>query len=314
MKNIQRLYAIKIVEGFEMKKWSKVLVSAVMMGSMVFAAGCGNDKNEPAQTPAANNDQPAQTEKTTYVVGTNPTFQPFEYQDEDGNMVGFDLELIKAIGEDQGFDVEYKSLEFDALVAEVGNGSIDIIASGMSITPKRLQEVDFSDPYIDASLSVVVAADNEEITGVDSLKGKVVAAQIGTTGAEQCLDLQKQGIIADAKILQDYDLCFLELGNGGVDAVINDIPVTQAFMAKNPGQVKMVGDSLADDKYGFAVAKGNAELADKISAGLANVKESGVYDELLIKYINGEGAPEAAPADDAEAPADAPADGEKTAE
>ena len=102
--------------------------------------------------------------------------------------------------------------------------------------------------------------------------------------------------------------------NGGVDAVINDIPVTQAFMAKNPGQVKMVGDSLADDKYGFAVAKGNTELADKISAGLANVKESGVYDELLIKYINGEGAPEAAPADDAEAPADAPADGEKTAE
>ena len=134
MKNIQRLYAIKIVEGFEIKKWSKVLVSAVMMGSMVFAAGCGNDKNEPAQTPAANNDQPAQTEKTTYVVGTNPTFAPFEYQDEDGNMVGFDLELIKAIGEDQGFDVEFKSLEFDALVAEVGNGSIDIIASGMSLS------------------------------------------------------------------------------------------------------------------------------------------------------------------------------------
>lgn len=296
-----------------MKKWSKVLVSAVMMGSMVFAAGCGNDKNEPAQTPAANNDQPAQTEKNTYVVGTNPTFAPFEYQDEDGNMVGFDLELIKAIGEDQGFAVEIKSLEFDALTAEIDNGSIDIIASGMSITPPRLEQVDFSNPYIDASLSVVVAADNEEITGMDSLKGKVVAAQIGTTGANKCYELQEQGLVADVKILQDYDLCFLELGNGSVDAVINDIPVTQAYMAKNPDQVKMVGDSLADDKYGFAVAKGNAELADKINAGLANVKESGVYDQLLIKYINGEGAPEEAPADDTEAPADGD-DAEKTAE
>ena len=111
-----------------MKKWSKVLVSAVMMGSMVLAAGCGGDKNEPAQTPTDNNDQQAQTEKATYVVGTNPTFAPFEYQDEDGNMVGFDLELIQAIGDDQGFDVEFKSLEFDALTAEIGNGSIDIIA------------------------------------------------------------------------------------------------------------------------------------------------------------------------------------------
>ncbi len=178
-----------------MKKWSKVLVSAVMMGSMVLAAGCGGDKNEPAQTPTDNNDQQAQTEKATYVVGTNPTFAPFEYQDEDGNMVGFDLELIQAIGDDQGFDVEFKSLEFDALTAEIGNGSIDIIASGMSITPARLEVVDFSEPYIDASLSVVVAADNDEITGVESLEGKVVAAQIGTTGADQCLICRSRGLL-----------------------------------------------------------------------------------------------------------------------
>ncbi len=300
-----------------MKKWSKVLVSAVMMGSMVLAAGCGGDKNEPAQTPTDNNDQQAQTEKATYVVGTNPTFAPFEYQDEDGNMVGFDLELIQAIGDDQGFDVEFKSLEFDALTAEIGNGSIDIIASGMSITPARLEVVDFSEPYIDASLSVVVAADNDEITGVESLEGKVIAAQIGTTGADQCYVLQEQGIVDEknVKILQDYDLCFLELTNGSVDAVINDIPVTQAYMAKNPDQVKMVGESLADDKYGFAISKGNTELAEKINTGLANVKASGVYDQLLIKYINGEGAPEEAPLEDAEAPADgAEDDGEKTAE
>ncbi len=312
---------IKNVEGFKMKKWSKVLVSAVMMGSMVLAAGCGNDKNEPAQTPADNNEQQAQTEKTTYIVGTNPTFRPFEYQDEDGNMVGFDLELMQAIADDQGFAVEFKSLEFDALTAEIDNGSIDIIASGMSITPARLEVVDFSEPYIDASLSVVVAADNDDITGVDSLKGKVIAAQIGTTGADQCFALQEQGIVDEknVKILQDYDLCFLELTNGSVDAVINDIPVTQAYMAKNPDQVKMVGDSLADDKYGFAISKGNTELAEKINAGLANVKANGVYDQLLIKYINGEGAPKEAPAEeDANAPADAdtdaPANEDKAAE
>ena len=276
-----------------MKNWRKVLVSTVLMGSMVLAAGCGgNNQNQQAQQPAANDGNNAE-QVTTYVVGTNPTFAPFEYQDEDGNMVGFDLELMKAIAEDQGFEVQFKSLEFDALTAEIGNGSIDIIASGMSITKERQEVVDFSEPYIDASLSVVVAEDNDEITGVDSLKGKVIAAQLGPTGADQCYALQEQGIVSenDVKILQDYDLCFLELTNGSVDAVINDIPVTQAYMAANPGQVKMVGESLADDKYGFAVDKGNTELLEKINAGLANVKASGAYDDFLIKYINGEGAP-----------------------
>jgi len=277
-----------------MKNWRKVLVSTVLMGSMVLAAGCGgNNQNQQAQQPAANDGNNSE-QATTYIVGTNPTFAPFEYQDEDGNMVGFDLELMEAIAADQGFEVKFKSLEFDALTAEIGNGSIDIIASGMSITKERQEVVDFSEPYIDASLSVVVAEDNDEITGVDSLKGKVIAAQIGTTGADQCYALQEQGIVSESnvKILQDYDLCFLELTNGSVDAVINDIPVTQAYMAANPGQVKMVGESLADDKYGFAVDKGNTELLEKINAGLANVKASGTYDELLIKYINGEGAPE----------------------
>lgn len=304
-----------------MKKWNKILVSTVLMGSMVMAAGCGGNNNQQAQEPA--NDGEGQAEKKVYVVGTNPTFDPFEYIDNEDNIVGFDMELIEAIGADQGFEVEFKSLEFDALTAEIQNGSIDIIASGMSITEKRQQVVDFSEPYIDASLSVVVAVDNDEITGIDSLEGKIVAAQIGTTGADQCYALEEEGIVKETKILADYDLCMLELANGSVDAVINDIPVTQAYMAKNPGKVKMVGESLVDDKYGFAVAKGNTELKQMIDTGLANVKESGVYDELLLKYIGGEGAPEAAPEDaadtdapvDGDAPADtdAPADGDAPA-
>jgi len=261
-----------------MKKFLKISLVALLVLSLLSFAGCAKKEEPKAEAP--------KEEEKVFVVGTEPTFPPFEMTDEKtGEIIGFDIDLIKAIAEDQGFKVEVQNLGFDGLIPAVQTGNIDIVASGMSIRPDRLEQVDFSEPYIDAGLAIAVANNNEDIKGEDDLAGKTVAVQIGTTGAGKAQELKDAGLIKEIKTFNTCDVVMLELMNGGVDVVINDLPVTEAFIAKQPGKIKIVGDVLESDSYGFAVKKGNSELLDKINAGLKNLKENGKFAEIQAKYF-----------------------------
>ncbi len=277
-----------------MKKWSKrVLALLLVMGLILALAGCGGATQEGQQQETKGGE--GQSESTTggadqkgkvYVVGTEPTFPPFEYTDEKTNEItGFDIELIKAIAEEAGIKVTVQSLGFDGLIPALQAGSIDIVIAGMSVNPERAESVDFGPAYFEAGLKIAVVSDSNEINSVDDLKGKTVAVQIGTTGALKAQELKDAGIVKEIKTYNTVDVVFLELINGTVDAVINDLPVNEAYMAKNPGKVKMVGDVLEGEEYAFAVAKGNTELLEKLTDGLAKVKDSGEFEELTIKYF-----------------------------
>lgn len=263
------------------KKWIAMLLTAAM--AVTLLAGCGGGSNDAASGSSAAEGSASSESSNVVVVGTNPTFAPFEYQDDEGNMTGFDLDLMQAIGEDQGFDVEFKSMEFDALTGALTTGQIDVIAAGMSITPDRLESVAFSDPYMDASLSIMVAADSD-IASADDLAGKVVGAQIGTTGADEVTALQDDGTIKEGKLLDNYNTCLQELISGGCDAVIIDLPVGEDYVEQRPDDVKLVGEPYESVFYGLALDKENTELLDKINAGLADVIENGKFDELCEKY------------------------------
>ena len=113
-----------------------------------------------------------------------------------------------------------------------------------------------------------------------------VAAQTGTTGANKVQELKDAGKIKEAVILDGLDTCMMKLINGDVAAVINDKPVTEAYMKKQPDKIKMVGEALNAENYGFAVQKGNKELLDKINAGLKNIKDDGTYDKLIDEWFN----------------------------
>ena len=249
-----------------------ILLALVMVFSL---AACGGADSAEGDVPVLK-------------VGTEPTFPPFDTTDpETQEIVGFDMDLIAAIGADQGFDVEFVNLSFDGLIPALKNGDIDIVAAGMTITDERLEQVDFSNGYYDSQLVVAVAIDNETITGIDDLTADMkVAAQTGTTGALTTQDLAGQGKIGEAFILDGLDTCMMQLINGDVDAVINDKPVTTAYINKQADKIKMVGDTLSSESYGFAVQKGNAELQAQIDAGLANVIENGTFDELITKWFN----------------------------
>ena len=248
-----------------------ILLALVMVFSL---AACGGADSAEGDVPVLK-------------VGTEPTFPPFDTTDPDTQeIVGFDMDLIAAIGADQGFDVEFVNLSFDGLIPALKNGDIDIVAAGMTITDERLAEVDFSNGYYDSQLVVAVAIDNEDIKGIDDLTSDMkVAAQTGTTGALTTQDLADQGTIGEAVILDGLDTCMMQLINGDVDAVINDKPVTTAYINKQADKIKMVGDTLSSESYGFAVQKGNAELQEQINAGLANVIENGTFDELIEKWF-----------------------------
>ncbi|MFZ5942822.1 MAG: basic amino acid ABC transporter substrate-binding protein [Bacillota bacterium] len=268
-----------------MKKYLKLILVMLLIFTLLGAVGCAK-KEEPKEEPKAEAPKEEPKQEVVYRVGTEPTFPPFEMTDDKtGEIIGFDIDLIKAIAEDQGFKVEIINLGFDGLIPAVQSGNIDIIASGMSITDKREQEVDFSEAYIDAGLAIAVAGKNEDIKGKDDLKGKTVAVQIGTTGANKAQELKDAGLIKEIKTFNTVDVVMLELMNGGADAVINDKPVTEAFMAKQPGKIKVVGEVLESDSYGFAVKEGNKELLEKINAGLKKAKDNGKYAELQKKYF-----------------------------
>lgn len=252
----------------------KKLVGLALVASLAMTAlvGCGGKKEE------------AKDGEKVVVVGTNPTFAPFEFQDKEGNMTGFDLDLMSAIGEDQGFAVEFKSMEFDALTGALATGQIDVAAAGISVTPERNEKVLFSEPYMNASLGVVVTNDNNDIKTPEDLKDKVVCAQIGTTGAEAATALKEEGIVKEVKLLADFNVCVQEILNGGSDACINDMPVNLNYMAAHPGDIKVLDDLYATDYYAITVAKDATELQGKINAGLKNLVKNGKYEELCKKY------------------------------
>jgi polar amino acid transport system substrate-binding protein len=220
-------------------------------------------------------------------VGTEPTYPPIEYIDEKtGEIVGFDIDLIREIGKRQGFKVKFKSYDFDKLIPAIKKLDIDIIASSMTITEDRSKLVDFSDHYLEAGLCIAIHANDKSIiNGKEDLKGKVVGVQIATSCAEKTEELKKLGYIGTIKYYETANFAINELYAKAIDAVIIDYPVMATYIKMYDNKLKVAGEKLNTEYYGFAIRKGRKELLDKINKGLKEVIADKTYEKLKEKHF-----------------------------
>jgi polar amino acid transport system substrate-binding protein len=258
----------------------KVLsVALILLLAMGMLAGCGGGTDTGSDEPA--------DETKVFNIATDTTFAPFEFQNDAGEYVGIDIEILAAIAEDQGFEYELNPLGFSAAVAALESNQTDGVIAGMSITEERQQKYDFSAPYYDSGVVMAIAADNEEIKSYDDLKGKKVAVKTGTEGATFAESIMEQYEF-EVVYFDESPLMYEDVKTGNSVACFEDYPVMGYGITQGNG-LKMVTDMEKGSSYGFAVLKGkNTELLEMFDAGLKNIIENGKYQEILDKYISAE--------------------------
>ncbi|MBN1375855.1 MAG: basic amino acid ABC transporter substrate-binding protein [Dehalococcoidia bacterium] len=217
-------------------------------------------------------------------VAVDATYPPFEYVNEKtGQLEGFGIELMKAVAEKAGLDIDFVNVEFEKLLTGVASCQYDMACSSISITEERKKSMLFSDPVNSGGQVVIVRIDNTDIKSKDDLGGRVVAAQAGTTAAMAAEQIDGVKLKTSTAI----DLVFGDLLEGGVDAVVADNQVSAYYIEKNPGKLKQAGDIFTDEQDGIAVCKKNEYLVAKINAALKALKDDGTLDKLKAKWITG---------------------------
>ncbi len=220
-------------------------------------------------------------------VGTEPTFAPFEFLNTKNNQItGYDIELIKVIGQKAGYEVEVMSMGFDALIPALATGQIDVIAAGMSVTEERSKKVDFTTPYYESGLSYITLKRNaDKFPTFESLKGQTVSGQIGNTGVDYAKKVLKSKVLT----FNTTSEAFMDLSSGNSSqAVVLDRPVLAYFLKTKPQQAKhfQLGKEIADAEwYAFAVKKGNKELLDKLNKAYDELKKEGVIQQIHDEWF-----------------------------
>ncbi|MGT2756917.1 ABC transporter substrate-binding protein/permease [Streptococcus ovuberis] len=222
--------------------------------------------------------------KTTYTIVSDSSFAPFEFQDDSNTYVGIDMDIIKAIAEHQGFDLEIQNPGFDAALNAIQSGQADGMIAGMSITDERKKTFDFSDAYYTANAILAVPKDSD-IKTYEDLKGKTVGVKNGTA-SQSFLEEYKDQYGYSIKTFSEASAMYDSLNTGALAAVMDDEPIVK--YAINQGQnlaTPIAGTPIG--QYGFAVKKGsNPELIEMFNNGLAALVESGEYDKILAKYFS----------------------------
>ena len=219
-----------------------------------------------------------------FVIATDTTFAPFEFQDIHKQYVGVDIELIAAIAEDQKIKYDLKPLGFSAAVAALESNQADGVIAGMSITAERQKKYDFSDAYYDSGVVMAIRANNDSVSSYDALLDETVAVKTGTEGAAFAESIRdKYGF--KLKYFDESPYMYEEVKTGNSIACFEDFPVMGYGIVQGNG-LKIVTAMEKGSSYGFAVLKGqNAELLAAFNAGLANIRANGKYQQIIDKYI-----------------------------
>jgi len=253
-----------------MKKSMILMVMAIF--TMILIAGCGKEE-EKAPMTSLDKIKAAGVIK----VGTSPDYPPFEGVDENGNIVGFDIDLSKEIATELGVKAEFVRMGFDTIITAVKNGQVDLGMSSFSVNEERKQSIDFTIPYISSAQVILVKKDATIMTKED-LNGAVVASQMGTTGAEAAKAIEN----AEVKVVDDYNIATMMLENGTVSAVVLDIAIGSELASRQDFRILEI--PLNKEETAGVIKKENDQLRAEIDKALEKIKADGRYDKIKAAW------------------------------
>lgn len=260
-----------------MKRLSSTFFTGLLAAACFTSISCTPKKSDDTSAAKLN------TQKEL-IVGTDAAYAPFEIENPDKTISGFDVEVIQAIAAHQGLAIAIVNTPWEGLFTQLATGDRDILISAITINDERKKNMDFSEPYFDA-VQLIAVPGKSKVEKFDDLKNLKVGVQIGTTGDEVVTRMLGKSS-PNIKRFEGTPLALQELINGGVEAVVADNGVINNFLANNPKNFKVLSDqSFSREQYGIAVKKGNTELLSKINSGLRAIKADGSYDRIYTKYF-----------------------------
>ncbi len=218
------------------------------------------------------------------VVATNPEWPPMEFLDDNKNIIGYDVDMFKAVAAEAGMEAEFKMTAWDGIFAGIAAGNYDVIASAVTITPERQRAFAFTVPYYDVR-QIVVLRKGDSASGFADLAGKVIGGQIGTTGI---FVAQKSGVKMTIREYDNVGLAMQDLLNSRIDAVVCDSPVALYYANQKEGfsdQLTVAFRTEATESFGFVVSKNRKDLVERLNKGIEAVRAKGIEAEIIRKWM-----------------------------
>jgi ABC-type amino acid transport substrate-binding protein len=264
------------------RRFTIIIPAALVLAIVMSVVGCGGDEGGGGGGGGGEGGSGEGGGSKTVTIATDIAYPPFEFT-RDGKPAGFDIDLMREIGKRAGFTPEFQNVGFDLIIPGLDNNLYDAAISAMTITEDREEQIDFSDPYFNADQSLLVLSDSD-IRSTDDLADATVGVQLGTTGADQAEEFQSEGTVGEVRTFDTIEDAFAALKDGQVDAVINNLPVSQDRADQSDGRLKVVETIPTGEQYGIAFPK-DSELVDPVNEALAEIKEDGTYEKIYKKWI-----------------------------
>ncbi len=223
-------------------------------------------------------------ERGYFIVGLDDTFAPMGFRDNDGELVGFDVDLAKEVSERLGVEVKFQPIDWDAKVLELDSGSIDMIWNGLTITESRLEEMLFSSPYI-ANTQMIMVKEGSSIDLIDDLANGKIAVQISSASEEAVLANSISDDFSEFLKFDTFNQALLELRNGTVDAVVIDEIMGRYIMSQSPGVYQVASENFGLEEYGIGFRLESSSIRDKINEVLLEMINDGTAGEISVKWF-----------------------------
>ena len=260
--------------------------SLLALAAVFTLSACGGSQNSNSNSAASGAKAAGLDVNKTYIVATDASYAPMEYM-ENNAVVGFSHDILDAAAKSQNVKLEFVNTPFKGLFANVDKGDSDIGLASITINDERKQQLDFSDPYFEATQMIVTTDRNANIKTFADLKTRPASVQAATSGDLILQDLQGKDS-QNIKRFETMPLAFKELESGGVDAVVGDSSVVAYYVKQNPNAKlnTVVDPSFVKEHYGFAFKKGrNDGFREAINKGLAQIKTDGTYDKIHTQWF-----------------------------